>query len=146
MLQNRRATFDYEILERFEAGIVLRGSEVKSLRAGGASIAEAYARMHNGELFLEQMNIPVYQDASYNNHEPQRRRKLLLNRRELNQIARGLEREGLTVVPLKLYFSNGFAKVQIGLGRGKKRYDKRQDQAKRDAQRQIDRAMSGRNR
>lgn len=146
MLQNRRATFDYEILDRFEAGIVLTGSEVKSLRAGGASIAEAYARMHNGELFLEQMNIPVYQDASYNNHEPNRRRKLLLHRRELHEIARGLERGGLTVVPIKLYFKDGFAKVQIGLGRGKKRFDKRQDQAKRDAQRQIDRALSSKNR
>lgn len=146
MLQNRRATFDYEILDRFEAGIVLMGSEVKSLRAGGASIAEAYARMHNGELFLEQMNIPVYQDASYNNHEPNRRRKLLLHRRELHEIARGLERGGLTVVPIKLYFKDGFAKVQIGLGRGKKRFDKRQDQAKRDAQRQIDRALSSKNR
>lgn len=144
MLKNRRATFDYEILERFEAGVVLTGSEVKSLRDGGASIAESYARFRGDELFLEGMNIPVYNNASYNNHEPTRSRKLLLHRRELRELQRGLERQGLTIVPLRLYFNNGFAKVEIGLARGKKRWDKRQDQAKRDAQRQIDRAMRGR--
>lgn len=141
VLKNRRATFDYEILETFEAGLVLTGSEVKALRQGGGSIAEAYARLRGGELWLEGMNIPTYQEASYNNHEPLRRRKLLLTRRELVEITKGLERKGLTVVPLKLYFKGGWAKLELGLARGKKLYDKRQQQAKRDAKRQIERAL-----
>jgi SsrA-binding protein len=141
MLRNRRATFDYEILETFEAGMALTGSEIKSLRASQGSIAEAYARMQNGEVWLENMNIPTYKDASYNNHEPLRRRKLLLNRHEISEIAKGLERKGLTLVPMKLYFKDGWAKLQIGLARGKKQYDKRDTQAKKDAQRQMDRAL-----
>lgn len=144
MLRNRRATFDYEILETFEAGIALTGSEVKSLRNGGGSVAEAYARLQGGEVWLENMNILVYQNASYNNHEPGRRRKLLLRKREIAEIEKGLERRGLTLVPLKLYFHKGWAKVSLGLARGKKQYDKRQQQAKRDAQRQIDRALKER--
>lgn len=143
MLRNRRATFDYEILETFEAGLVLTGSEVKSLRQGGGSIAEAYARFDRGELWLEGMTIPTIQEASYNNHDPARRRKLLLKRRELAEIARGLERRGLTLIPLKLYFKSGWAKLQLGLARGKKVFDKREQQAKRDAQRQIERALKG---
>jgi SsrA-binding protein len=138
MLRNRRATFDYEILETFEAGMALTGSEIKSLRASQGSIAEAYARV---QVWLENMNIPTYKEASYNNHEPLRRRKLLLNRREIGEIARGLERKGLTLVPMKLYFKDGWAKLQIGLARGKKQYDKRDTQAKKDAQRQMDRAL-----
>jgi len=122
----------------------LTGSEVKSLRDGGGSIAEAYARAHAGEIFLESMNIPVYKQASYNNHEPQRRRKLLLKKAEITEIKRGLERKGLTLVPLKLYFDRGWAKVTVALARGKKLYDKRQSDAKRDAQRQMDRAMKNR--
>jgi SsrA-binding protein len=141
MLRNRRATFDYEILETFEAWMALTGSEIKSLRASQGSIAEAYARVQNGEVWLENMNIPTYKEASYNNHEPLRRRKLLLNRREIGEIARGLERKGLTLVPMKLYFKDGWAKLQIGLARGKKQYDKRDTQAKKDAQRQMDRAL-----
>ena len=144
MLRNRRATFDYEILETFEAGLVLTGSEVKSLRGGGGSVAEAYARLSGGEVWLENMNIPAYKDASYNNHEPLRRRKLLLNKREITEIARGLERRGLTLVPLKLYFKDGWVKVSVGLARGKKMYDKRNQQAKRDAKRQIERALKDR--
>ena len=141
MLKNRRATFDYEILETFEAGIVLTGSEVKTLREGGGSVAEAYARVSGGEVWLENMNIPTYKDASYNNHEPLRRRKLLLSKREIGEIMKGLDRQGLTLVPLKLYFKGGWAKLSVALGRGKKLYDKRQTQAKRDAKRQIDRAL-----
>ena len=143
MLKNRRATFDYEILETFEAGIVLTGSEVKTLREGGGSVAEAYARVSGGEVWLENMNIPTYKDASYNNHEPLRRRKLLLSKREIDEIVKGLDRQGLTLVPLKLYFKGGWAKLSVALGRGKKLYDKRQTQAKRDAKRQIDRALKG---
>ncbi len=143
-LRNRRATFDYELLERFEAGLQLRGSEVKSLRQGGGSLAEAYARVEGGEVYLEGMTIPAYTEASYNNHEPLRRRKLLLNRREIETIQRGLERKGLTLVPLALYFKGGWAKVEIALARGKKLHDKRRDEAKKDARREIERALSRR--
>jgi SsrA-binding protein len=144
MLKNRRASFDYEFLETFEAGIALTGSEVKSLRQGGGSIAEAFARMRGGEVYLEGMNIPPYMEASYNNHDPLRSRKLLLNRREIDEIARGLERKGLTLVPTKLYFKDGWAKVALALARGKKLHDKRRQQAERDAKRQIERALSER--
>jgi len=146
MLQNRRATHDYEILERFEAGIELTGSEVKSLRQGGGSVAGAFARVRGGEVFLEGMNIPVYAQASYNNHEPTRARKLLLKRREIGEIARGLERRGLTLVPLRVYFKDGWAKAEVALARGKKLHDKRRTDAKKDAQREMERAMSRRER
>lgn len=142
MLRNRRATHEYEILETFEAGLELTGSEVKSLRAGGGSIAEAFARLQGGEVFLEGMTIPPYKDASYNNHDPNRRRRLLLKRREIDEIARGLERKGLTLVPLKLYFKGGWAKIDVALARGKKLHDKRRDEARKDAQREIDRALA----
>jgi SsrA-binding protein len=141
MLKNRRARHDYDIMETFEAGLSLTGSEVKSLRQGGGSIAEAYARIRGDELFVEGMTIPTYDDASYNNHEPDRRRKLLLKRSEIRELRRGIERKGLSVVPLKLYFSGGWAKLEIALGRGKKRYDKRRSAAERDAKRQIERAL-----
>lgn len=141
ILRNRRASFEFELLETFEAGLALTGSEVKSLRQGGGSIAEAFARVKDGEVWLEGMHIPPYVQASYNNHEPRRPRKLLLNKREIEDIRSGLERKGLTVVPTKLYFKDGWAKVQIALARGKKLYDKRRDQAKKDAQRQIERAL-----
>lgn len=144
MLKNRRATFDYEILETFEAGMELRGSEVKSLRQGGGSIAEAFARVRNGEVFLEGMNIPPYQEASYNNHDPLRSRRLLLHRREIDEIRAGLERRGLTLVPLELYFKDGWAKLRLGLARGKKLHDKRRQQAERDARREIDAALKRR--
>lgn len=140
-LTNRRAGFDYEILETFEAGISLTGSEVKSLRQGGGSIAEAYARVKNGEVWLESMNIVVYNEASYNNHDPLRSRRLLLNKREIEEITKGLERKGLTLVPLKLYFKDGWAKLQVALARGKKNYDKRATEAKREAKREMDRAL-----
>ncbi len=140
-LTNRRAGFDYEILETFEAGIALTGSEVKSLRQGGGSIAEAYARVKGKEVWLEGMNIVVYNEASYNNHDPLRSRKLLLKKNEITEIAKGLERKGLTLVPLKLYFKDGWAKLLIALARGKKLYDKRETEAKREAKREIDKAL-----
>jgi SsrA-binding protein len=144
MLQNRRARHDYEILDTFEAGIALTGSEVKSLRAGGASIAEAYAKVDRDEVWLEGANIPAYAQASYNNHEPLRRRKLLLHRREILELRKGLERRGLTVVPLKLYFdARGKAKIEIALARGRKRHDKRAAASERDAKREMDRALKG---
>lgn len=141
MLRNRRATHDYELFERYEAGLELTGSEVKSLREGGGSIAEAFARVSGDELYLEGMTIPPYQQASYNNHEPLRSRKLLLKRRQIDEITQGLDRKGLTLVPIKLYFKDGWAKVEIALARGRKMHDKRREQARKDAQRQIDRAL-----
>ncbi len=141
MIRNRRATFDYEILETFEAGLVLTGSEVKALREGGGSLTEAYARIRGGEVWLEGLHIPPYRQASYNNHELLRSRKLLLSRREIAEITKGLERKGLTLVPLKLYFKGGWAKLSVALARGKKLYDKRQDQARRDAKRQMEQAL-----
>ncbi|MBX3139676.1 MAG: SsrA-binding protein SmpB [Trueperaceae bacterium] len=146
MLRNRRASHDYELLETFEAGLELTGSEVKSLRQGGGSIAEAYARVVGSEVFVENMTIPIYQEASYNNHEPTRRRRLLLNAKEIAEISKGLERRGLTLVPLKLYFKGGWAKLEVALARGKKLHDKRDDAARKDAKREIDRqlARSGR--
>ncbi|MFA5594916.1 MAG: SsrA-binding protein SmpB [Trueperaceae bacterium] len=142
MLRNRRASHDYELLERFEAGLELTGSEVKSLRQGGGSIAEAYVRVHGGQAFVEGMNIPIYQEASYNNHEPTRRRRLLLNKREIAEITKGLERKGLTVVPTSLYFKDGWAKLEIALARGRKQHDKRREDARKDAKREMDRAMA----
>lgn len=141
MLTHRRAKFDYELLERFEAGVQLTGSEVKSLRNGGGSIAEAYARVEKHEVWLEGMTIPIYEGASYNNHEPGRKRKLLLHHREIEQLRIALERKGLTVVPTKLYFKGGWAKVEIALARGKKKHDKRRAEAEKDAKRQIDRYL-----
>ncbi len=142
MLRNRRASHDYELLGRFEAGLELTGSEVKSLRQGGGSVAEAYVRVEAGQAYVEGMNIPIYQEASYNNHEPTRRRRLLLNRRELAEITKGLERKGLTVVPLRLYFKDGWAKLEIALARGRKQHDKRREEARKDAKREIDRALA----
>lgn len=141
MLTNRRARHDYDLLERYEAGLRLTGSEVKSLRQGAGSLAEAFVRPEGRELTLEGMTIPPYEQASYNNHEPLRRRKLLLKRREITEILRALERGGLTCVPTKLYFKEGWAKVEIALARGRKKHDKRRAEAEKDAKRQIDRYM-----
>jgi len=141
MLTNRRARHDYDLLERYEAGLRLTGSEVKSLRQGAGSLAEAFVRPEGRELVLEGMTIPPYEQASYNNHEPLRRRKLLLKRREITEILRALERGGLTCVPTKLYFKEGWAKVEIALARGRKKHDKRRAEADKDAKRQIDRYM-----
>ncbi len=144
MLTNRRARFDYELLETVEAGLVLTGSEIKSLRRGGGSIAEAYARFRGGEAFLEGATIPIYEEASYNNHVIDRSRKLLLHRRQIDELRAAVERRGLTVVPLKLYFKDGRAKLEVALARGRKRHDKRQAAAERDAKREMERALRGR--
>ena len=141
MLNHRRARYDYELLERYEAGLRLTGSEVKSLRQGGGSLAEAFVRADGHELWLEGMTIPPYEQASYNNHEPLRRRKLLLGKREIAEIERALDRGGLTCVPTKLYFKDGWAKVEIALARGRKKHDKRRVEAEKDAKRQIDRYL-----
>lgn len=144
--RNPKATHDYHILDTWEAGIVLTGTEVKSLRGGKASIKEAYARLRNGELFLEGANITPYEQGNRFNHDPVRTRKLLLHRREIDRIAGAVEREGLTLVPLELYFSNGRAKVCVALGRGKKAHDRREDIKRRDAEREIARAKAMRTR
>ncbi|HVZ54505.1 MAG TPA: SsrA-binding protein SmpB [Pseudolabrys sp.] len=139
---NRRARFNYEIGETFEAGIALTGSEVKSLRAGKATIAESYADARGGELWLVNANIPEYLQASHFNHAPKRPRKLLLHEREINKLAGAVEREGMTIVPLKLYFNErGRAKVEIALGRGKKLHDKRETEKKRSWDRERSRLM-----
>ncbi|HZJ10932.1 MAG TPA: SsrA-binding protein SmpB [Trueperaceae bacterium] len=142
MLRNRRASFEFELLETFSAGIELTGSEVKSLRQGGGSIAESYAQVRSGEVFLEGMNIPPYLDASYNNHTPTRPRRLLLKRKEIAELETAVSRRGLTLVPLKLYFKDGWVKVDIAVARGKKLHDKRRDAAKKDAKREIERELS----
>ena len=129
---NRKAKFNYFFREFFEAGIELKGSEVKSLRAGKANISESYAYNHNGEIYLINSHIPSYKESSYNNHEPNRNRKLLLNKREINKLIGRINREGFTLIPTKLYFKKGKAKVEIAVAKGKKQYDKRHTKKKRD--------------
>jgi SsrA-binding protein len=139
---NRKARFNYEIGETFEAGIVLTGSEVKSLRAGRATIAESYADARAGEIWLINSNIPEYQQAGRFNHSPKRPRKLLLHQRQINRLAGAVEREGMTVVPLKLYFNEkGRAKVEIALAKGKKLHDKRETLKRRSWERERGRLM-----
>ena len=140
--RNPRATHDYHILDSWETGIVLTGTEVKSLRNGKASIKEAYARLRNGEVFLEGMNITPYEQGNRYNHNPVRTRKLLLHRREIERLVGAVEQKGLSLIPLELYFSRGKAKVSLGLGRGKKQHDKREDLKKRIAERESARAAS----
>jgi SsrA-binding protein len=141
---NRRARHDYHILETVEAGLVLTGTEVKSLREGKASLAEAYARVEGDEMFLVGMHIPEYAQGNRANHEPTRPRKLLLHRREIERLRGKVLEKGLTVVPLRLYWRSGRAKVELALVRGKREYDRRQDVAQREARREMDRAMSRR--
>ncbi|NNE24206.1 MAG: SsrA-binding protein SmpB [Rhizobiales bacterium] len=140
--ENRRARYDYEFLDTFEAGLQLEGTEVKALREGKANIAEAYATIEDNELVLINSNIPEYSQASRFNHAPRRKRKLLMHRREIDRLAAGVQREGLTIVPLKLYFNDrGRAKLAIALAKGKKVHDKRQSEKKRDWQREKSRLM-----
>jgi SsrA-binding protein len=141
---NRKARHDYAILDTYEAGLALTGTEVKSLRAGRASLVDAFAQESNGEMYLHGMHIPEYAQGTWTNHEPRRTRKLLLNRLEISRLAGKLKESGLTLVPLSLYFSDGWAKVELGLARGKRSYDKRQDLAQRDANREITRALGRR--
>jgi len=139
--RNRRARHDYQILDTWEAGIVLTGSEVKSLRNGKANISDAYGIVTAGEVHLLNLHISPYEQASYFNHVPTRTRKLLLHRREIKKMIGAVERQGLTLVPLELYFKRGKVKVVLGLGRGKKLYDKRADEKKRDDERDMQRAV-----
>ena len=140
--ENRRARHDYEIVERFEAGVELRGSEVKSLRGGTGNIAEAYAQIIEGEAWIQNMHVPEYPQAGpHQNHEPRRKRKLLLKAREIERMRKKVAEKGLTLVPLKLYFSGAWVKIELGIARGRKRHDKRQALKERQDQRDVQRAL-----
>jgi SsrA-binding protein len=139
--ENRRARFDYELLDRYEAGIVLTGTEVKSLRDGRATIAQAYAEVRDGEAWLYGAEIAVYDHGNTANHEPMRPRKLLLHRRELDRLYGTIKEKGLTLVPTRLYFKDSRVKIELAVARGKEQRDKRRDIADRDAQRQMQRAL-----
>jgi len=142
--RNRKAYFEYTIDDLFEAGLVLKGTEVKSLRMGKANIADAYARFRDGDLFLLNANISPYPHAAGENHEPTRPRKLLLHRRELKRLWGKLTERGYTLIPLKLYFKNEHAKVELGLAKGKKKFDKRETIRRREEQRELERARKRR--
>lgn len=142
---NRKARHDYTILDTYEAGLALRGTEVKSLREGRANMADSFGMVDHGEIFLHHVHIPEYSQGSWTNHEPRRVRKMLLHAREIAKIEDRLKETGLAIVPLSMYFKDGRVKVEIGIGRGKKLYDKRQDMARRDADREIQRALGRRN-
>ena len=143
---NRRASYDYFIEERFEAGMSLTGTEVKSLRAGRANLRDAYARIEGDEAYLWNAHISPYEQGNRNNHEPTRRRKLLLHRRELRQLIGIVKRPGYTLIPLRIYFKHNRAKLEFGVAKGKKTYDKRHTIADREAQRDIERALANRRR
>jgi SsrA-binding protein len=143
---NRRASHDYEIRDRIEAGIALTGSEIKSVRQGKVSLQEAYARPQNGEVWLQGAHIAEYGPAAQFGHEPRRPRRLLLHRAEIRQLEREVDQHGLTLVPLRVYLKDGLAKVELAVARGRRQYDKREAIAKRDANREIERALRRHNR
>ena len=143
LINNKKARFEYEILETFTVGLVLQGSEIKSIRNGKASIKEAYCFLQKGEMYIRNMHISPYEEASYANHDPIRERKLLLNIQEIKKIERKLRDVGITIVPLKVFMSSkGWAKMDIALGRGKKLYDKREDIKRKDEERQMSRSRN----
>jgi SsrA-binding protein len=142
--ENRRARHDYHLLDRVEAGLQLTGTEVKSLRAGGAQLGQAYADIRDGEAWLVGASIAEYVQGNLQNHRPERDRKLLLHRREIDSLAAKVREKGLTLVPTRLYFKDGRVKVELALARGKERVDKRRDVAERDAKRQMERALKAR--
>jgi SsrA-binding protein len=141
---NRRARYNYEILETYEAGIQLTGSEVKSLRGGRASLSESYARIDNGELWLEGTHIPPYEQGVKRGYDPIRPRKLLLHKREIERLLSQTREQGLALVPIRIYFSHGLAKLELGLGKGKREYEKRQLVAKRESEREMEQASKRR--
>ena len=142
--ENRRARFDYELLEKFEAGIVLTGTEVKSLRDGRTTMAQAFADIRDGEAWLNGLEISIYDQGGSANHEPVRPRKLLLHRREIDSLYGKIREKGLTIVPTKIYFKDSRVKVELAVARGKEQHDKRRDVADRDAKRQMERALKSR--
>jgi len=139
--RNRRARHEYHIEDVYEAGLVLTGTEVKSLRAGRASLADGFGQVSNHEIFLHNVHIPEYTQGTWTNHEPRRTRKLLMHRKEIDKLAVETSERGLTLVPLSLYFKDGKAKVELAVARGKRTYDKRHDLARRDAAREVERAL-----
>jgi SsrA-binding protein len=141
---NRQASFRYELLDKVEAGMVLKGTEVKALRDGGAQLKDAYAVVSDGEVWLHNLHIPPYKPAARENHQPERPRKLLLHRREIERLLGRIAEKGLTIVPTRIYFSNGRAKVEIATARGKDRFDKRASIKDRDMKRDLDRQLSER--
>jgi SsrA-binding protein len=143
---NRRARYDFDLLETFEAGIVLTGPEVKSLRSGRASLSEAFARVRDEEVWLEGLHIPPYEAANTPGYQPTRPRKLLLHKDQIARLIGKTAEQGLTLVPVKMYFTRGLAKVEVGLGKGKKRYDKRRAIADREQRREAERALGARRR
>jgi SsrA-binding protein len=143
-ISNRKARHEYFILEALEAGIVLTGTEVKSLRKGNANLQDSYAELRSGEVWLEGMHISPYEQGNINNHDPRRRRKLLLQKKQIRKLIGGMKEKGLTLIPLSVYFKGLYAKVELALARGKKSYDKRDAIAKRDAERDIARARRSR--
>ena len=143
---NRKAARDYHLEDRFEAGLVLKGTEIKSIRAGGVNLSDGYVHPRDGELWLVNVHIAPYDPAGKYSHEPRRPRKLLLHRREINRLIGQVSERGYTIVPTRLYLKDGRAKVEIALARGKRKYDKRQAIAKRDAQRDVERALRDRQR
>jgi SsrA-binding protein len=138
---NRRARHDYTIEDVVEAGLVLTGTEVKSLRAGRATLTDGFGQITDGEAWLHGVHIPQYIQGTWTNHEPRRTRKLLMHRKEIDKLSRSISERGLTLIPLSLYFSGGKVKIELGLGRGKRTYDKRHDLAKRDAAREVEREL-----
>ncbi|MFJ7977570.1 SsrA-binding protein SmpB [Peribacillus sp. JNUCC 23] len=144
LAQNKKAYHDYFIEETFEAGIVLQGTEIKAIRAGKANLKDSFAKIERGELYLHNMHVSPYEQGNRYNHDPLRTRKLLLHRKEINKLIGETKETGYTIVPLKVYLKNGFAKVLIGLGKGKKQYDKREDLKRKEAKRDIERAFRDR--
>ncbi|GMQ78692.1 MAG: SsrA-binding protein SmpB [Anaerolineae bacterium] len=144
--RNRRASHDYHLLDRFEAGIELTGTEIKSVRSHNVNLRRGYVQVRDGELWLFDVHIAPYERAGYEKHDPDRPRKLLLHRREINKIIGSITNKGLTMVPTKMYLKNGWAKVEVVLAKGKKQYDKRAALRKRDADRQVERALRERQR
>jgi SsrA-binding protein len=142
--QNKKANHDYSIEEAYETGIVLQGTEIKAIRAGRVNLKDAFARVQQGEVFLHNMHISPYEQGNRYNHEPLRTRKLLLHRKEISKLIGLTKEEGYALVPLKVYLKNGFAKVLLGLGKGKKKYDKREDLKKKEAKREVERAFRDR--
>lgn len=142
-IENRRARHDFHVDETYEAGIALKGTEVKSIRAGKASLNESFAYLKNGEIWLKNMYIKPYEFGSFYNHDERRDRKLLLKRKEIREIDKNINQKGFALIPLKLYFKGGYAKVLLGLARGKKQFDKREDIKEKDIKREIDRKIKG---
>lgn len=146
LAQNKKARHDYFIEETFEAGIVLQGTEIKSIRRGRVNLKDSFARISNGEVFLNNAHISTYEEGNRYNHDPLRERKLLLHKQQINKLIGLTKQQGYSIVPLKLYIKNGYAKVLIGIGKGKKKYDKRETLKKKDAKREVARALKERQR